>query len=148
MTINNEDAFEAVMGQATADILDIFDKGIPIDGDCAVKIHVMGTVTVRDRRDQDCLGWDASHGPFANLRCQTDINVNGEMRAVIFVGSHGHNSHATFFSSGFTFIPNHFSIAVFHDSLLIVIFWSNEPQSNSTSSREWAGCRESNPQQR
>ena len=52
MAIDNQNARKAMMGQADADILDITDEGVPGDGQRAVKIHMVRTVTVVDRRDQ------------------------------------------------------------------------------------------------
>ena len=79
MAVDHQNAFEAVVGQAAADILHIPDEGVPADGEGAVEIHVVGAVAMGHGRNQEGLGGNAGHGPLADLRAEPDVHVHRQV---------------------------------------------------------------------
>jgi hypothetical protein len=83
-----------------------------------VEIHVMGTITVRDRRRKHCLRWDTRYGAFTDAGAKDDIRIDGEMGTMVFIRCNRKYCDTLLFGSLSGFVPDHFSEAIFHRSLL------------------------------
>ena len=79
-----------------------------------MEVHVVRTVAVGHGRGQDGFFGDTGDGAVADFVAEDDVDVDGQVGAVVFVGSYGKDGNAVLFGGIFGFVPDHFGEAVFH----------------------------------
>src|SRR5690606_14597367 len=82
-TVDQQDLAEAVMHQAARDVKDVVDERLPVDGDSAREVDVMGAIAVRDRWENHDLVGDTPCSGATNSLGQHDVGVNWQVPAMV-----------------------------------------------------------------